>query len=126
MPLAIELRHTDWFNNPDVAARLYKVLEEGNVANILVDTAGRRDLMHMRMTTPTAFIRWVGCNNPVDFKRLDDWVDRVAEWKSQGLRELYFFVHENKEEQIPRVSAYFVDKLNKKVGMNLTVPKVLS
>ena len=123
-PLAIELRNTDWFNDPVIAPEFYKVLEENGIGNIIVDTAGRRDLMHMRLTTPTAFIRWVGCNHAVDYKRLDDWVDRLTDWKSQGLRELYFFIHENQEEKIPQLAEHFIIKLNQKTGLNLTVPKL--
>jgi uncharacterized protein YecE (DUF72 family) len=123
-PLSIELRHTDWFNDPAIAPELYRVLQENEIGNIIVDTAGRRDLMHMRLTTPTAFIRWVGCNNAVDYKRLDDWVDRIADWKAQGLRELYFFIHENTEEKIPQLAEHFIIGLNKKTGINLTVPKL--
>ncbi|MEP5944233.1 MAG: DUF72 domain-containing protein, partial [Balneola sp.] len=62
LPLAIELRHTDWYNDETVAARTYKLFEEHNVSNIITDTAGRRDLLHMRLTTPDAFIRYVGAN----------------------------------------------------------------
>lgn len=121
-PVAIELRHTDWFNDPIYSSELYAVLEENGIGNIIVDTAGRRDLMHMRLTTSTAFIRWVGCNHPVDYKRLDAWVDRIVEWKSLGLRELYFFIHENTEEKIPQLAEHFIIALNRKIGLDLTVP----
>ena len=49
-------------------------------ANIIVDTAGRRDMLHMRLTTPSAFIRYVGANHPSDYTRLDDWVERIENW----------------------------------------------
>jgi uncharacterized protein YecE (DUF72 family) len=126
VPLAVEFRHTDWYNNADVAKDLYKLLEDNRVINVLVDTAGRRDLMHMRLTTPTAFVRYVGANHPVtDYTRLDDWIDRIVEWKKQGLSELYFFVHQNVEKASPLLSAYFIEKLNKKIGTDLAVPKTL-
>jgi uncharacterized protein YecE (DUF72 family) len=126
MPLAVEFRHTDWFNNEDVSKKLYGLLEDNKVTNVLVDTAGRRDLMHMRLTTPTAFVRYVGANHPVtDYTRLDEWVERVADWKAQGLKELCFFVHQNVEEASPLLSAYFIDKLNKKLGTDLHIPKTL-
>jgi uncharacterized protein YecE (DUF72 family) len=64
VPLAIELRQTDWYNDVAVSNKLYDLLETYGITNILVDTAGRRDLMHMRLTTSTAFIRWVGANEP--------------------------------------------------------------
>jgi len=126
MPLAMEFRKTDWYNDEAVSSELYALLEKNKITNVLVDTAGRRDLMHMRLTTPTAFIRWVGANDPKsDRARLDEWVERIADWKSQGLKELYFFVHQNVEKESPLLSAYFIEKLNKKIGSDLTPPKTL-
>jgi uncharacterized protein YecE (DUF72 family) len=123
IPLAMEFRHTDWFNNPEVAAELYDLLEKNRIANVLVDTAGRRDLMHMRLTTPSAFVRYVGANHSSDYNRLDDWIERIAAWKKQGLKKLYFFVHQNIEKESPLLSAYFIEKLNKKIGTKLSIPK---
>ncbi len=126
IPLAIEFRKTDWYNDAKISAELYELLESNKIANVLVDTAGRRDLMHMRLTTPTAFVRYVGANHASDYNRLDDWVKRIAVWKKQGLKELYFFVHQNIEKESPMLSAYFIKKLNKKIGTNLVVPKTLN
>jgi uncharacterized protein YecE (DUF72 family) len=126
MPLAIEFRHTNWYNDPQTSAKLYKLLESHGITNVLVDTAGRRDLMHMRLTTPTAFIRWVGSNVPSsDRLRLDDWVGRIAKWKKAGLQRLYFFVHQNSEEESPALAAHFIERLNKKIGSSVPIPKTL-
>jgi uncharacterized protein YecE (DUF72 family) len=125
IPLAVEFRHTDWFNNADVSAELYGLLEENNIINVLVDTAGRRDLMHMRLTSPRAFVRYVGANHESDYLRLDAWIERIAEWKKQGLEELDFFVHQNVEKESPLLSAYFIERLNKKIGTDLKVPQTL-
>jgi uncharacterized protein YecE (DUF72 family) len=122
-PLAIEFRHTDWFNDDKVAQELHSLLYENNIANILVDTAGRRDLMHMRMTNDEAFIRFVGSNHKSDYQRLDDWVMRLYDWKEMGLRNIHFFVHQNMELESPLLSTYFISKLNEKIGCNLHIPK---
>lgn len=122
IPLAVELRNTDWFQDTAVANEVYSLFEENNVTNILTDTAGRRDLMHMRMTTPTAFIRYVGANHASDYPRLDDWLDRIAEWKDQGMEKLYFFVHQNIEKESPLLSKYFIEKFNQRFGADLIVP----
>ncbi|MBO6524680.1 MAG: DUF72 domain-containing protein [Balneolaceae bacterium] len=122
LPLAIELRHTDWFNHEAVANQIYKLFEENNVANIITDTAGRRDLLHMRLTTPVAFIRYVGANHESDYPRLDEWVERLKSWKKQGLEKLYFFVHQNIEKESPLLSAHFIKLLNKELGTNLKIP----
>ena len=124
-PLALEFRHTDWFNDTSVSNELYELLEQNNMANVLVDTAGRRDLMHMRLTNNEAFIRYVGANHQSDYDRLDDWVTRIVAWKQQGLTNINFFVHQNTELKSPLLSAYFIKRLNKALGTTLTVPKTL-
>lgn len=126
IPLAIEFRKTDWYNDAEVSAALYELLESNGIANVLVDTAGRRDLLHMRLTTPTAFVRWVGANHKSDYSRLDEWIKRIASWEKLGLKELYFFVHQNVEKESPLLAAYFIEKLNKKIGTDLAIPKTLN
>ncbi|ANW96952.1 hypothetical protein AXE80_11960 [Wenyingzhuangia fucanilytica] len=125
IPLAIELRHTDWYNNPKVSHQLYQLYQENNISNIITDTAGRRDLLHMRLTNSKPFIRFVGSNHPSDFHRLDDWVDRIEYWIKQGLTSISFFIHQNIEEESVLLSSYFVKKLNHRLGLKLTVPKTL-
>jgi uncharacterized protein YecE (DUF72 family) len=126
VPLAIEFRHTDWYNDEAVSSKLYTLLETCGITNVLVDTAGRRDLMHMRLTTSTAFIRWVGANEPEsDRSRLNDWIGRISKWKKAGLQKLYFFVHQNEEQESPALAAHFIERLNKKIGTSLPIPKTL-
>ncbi|WP_136465146.1 DUF72 domain-containing protein [Flagellimonas onchidii] len=123
--LAMEFRHTDWFNDEGVAQELYHLLEENNIANVLVDTAGRRDLMHMRLTKNEAFIRYVGANHATDYPRLDDWIERLDSWKAKGLKNIHFFVHQNLELESPLLSAYFIEKLNAHLNSRLTIPHTL-
>ncbi|WP_298901789.1 DUF72 domain-containing protein [uncultured Psychroserpens sp.] len=120
--LAIEFRHTNWYNDSAVSNQLYDLLERNNISNVIVDTAGRRDLMHMRLTSPTAFVRYVGANHESDYTRLDDWVTRLKDWKEQGIKEIDFFIHQNIEKESPLLSAYFIKKLNETLGSNLKVP----
>ncbi|WP_142786077.1 DUF72 domain-containing protein [Changchengzhania lutea] len=121
-PLAIEFRHTNWYNDDSVANELYQLLESNNISNVIVDTAGRRGLMHMCLTNSTAFIRYVGANHPSDYTRLDDWVARLKTWKDQGIKEIDFFIHQNIEKESPLLSAYFIRKLNSELGYALTIP----
>ena len=125
-PLAIEFRHTDWFNDKKVSQELYHLLQENNITNVLVDTAGRRDLMHMRLTNNEAFIRYVGANHPTDYDRLEDWIARIAQWKSMGLNNFHFFVHQNLELEAPLLSAQFIKSLNDEFDAKLKVPQTLS
>jgi uncharacterized protein YecE (DUF72 family) len=126
IPLAVEVRNSDWFTDATIAKQYYELLEKNKVSNIIVDTAGRRDMLHMRLTTPVAFIRYVGANHETDYQRLDDWLVRIKLWKEQGLQHLYFFVHQNVEKASPLLSAYFIKKLNKELGMKLVVPATLA
>ncbi len=125
IPLSVEVRNAEWFNNPVEAERFYQLLERQQKANTIVDTAGRRDMLHMRLTTPQAFVRYVGANHESDYTRLDDWLIRIKEWREQGLNQLYFFVHQNLEKESPLLSAYFIQKLNATLGLDLKVPATL-
>lgn len=125
IPLGVEVRNQEWFANEKVFDQFASLCENNHVANILVDTAGRRDMMHMRLTSPTAFVRYVGANAPSDYTRLDEWVNRIAKWKSLGLEKLYFFVHQNTEVASPLLSAYFIEKLNAQIGTPLKIPAKL-
>lgn len=122
IPLAMEFRHTNWYNDASIANELYQLLEANNISNIIVDSAGRRDIMHMRLTNATAFVRYVGANHPSDYNRLDDWMARLKDWKQQGVKEIDFFIHQNIEKESPLLSAYFIKKLNKELGCHLVVP----
>ncbi|GAA0724086.1 hypothetical protein GCM10009430_28260 [Aquimarina litoralis] len=120
--LAIEFRHTDWFNDDVAAHELYQLLEDNNIANIITDSAGRRDLLHMRLTNKEAFIRYVGANHETDYGRLDVWVERLKSWKEQGIEDIHFFVHQNVEKESPLLSKYFIELLNKELGSQLPLP----
>lgn len=125
IPLAVELRNTSWFNEQRISDEVYNLFEQQRVTNIIVDAAGRRDLLHMRLTTPVAFVRYVGSNEPQsDRDRLDEWVVRLKQWVDLGLRDIYFFVHQNMEKESPLLSAHFIEKLNKAIGCNLKIPKM--
>ncbi|MDR6809529.1 uncharacterized protein YecE (DUF72 family) [Dyadobacter sp. BE34] len=121
-PLALELRHTGWYDGSFNSEDLYSLLEKKNITHIVTDSAGRRDLLHMRLTTPTAFIRYNGANVDSDYTRLDDWFERLRLWTEEGIQNIYFFVHQNHEEASPLLSSYLIQKLNKELGMELQVP----
>lgn len=122
IPLGIEVRNAEWFNNETIQQEFCDILEEHQMANIIVDTAGRRDMLHMRLTSTVAFIRYVGANHSSDMERLDDWVERIVKWRNEGLQQLYFFVHQNIEIESPLLAAYFCEKLNDKLGLSLKLP----
>ena len=125
IPLAMEVRNSAWFQDKQISNDLNQLLLKNKVTNIIVDSAGRRDLLHMRLTSPKAFIRFVGANHQSDYERLDQWIDRIVKWKSEGLKELYFFIHQNVELSSPLLATYFIEKLNEKAGLQLIIPTLI-
>lgn len=122
IPLGVEVRNAEWFADKQAKHSYEMLLEQLGMANIVVDTAGRRDMLHMRLTSPVAFVRYVGANHPSDVARLDEWIERIAAWKKAGLKKLYFFVHQNIEIESPLLAAHFISGLNEKLGLDLTIP----
>lgn len=122
VPLGVEVRNNEWFGDSQAQEDFCQLLERNDMANIIVDTAGRRDMLHMRLTNSVAFIRYVGANHPSDMQRLDDWIERIKIWKQQGLNKLYFFVHQNIELESPLLATYFIEKLNEELKLSLKIP----
>ncbi len=125
IPLAVEVRHKDWYEDKVVNNELLSLLKQYNITHIITDTAGRRDLVHMQLTTPKTFIRYTGANHESDYTRLDDWLKRIKKWSDAGLEDLNFFVHQNVEKESPLLSAYFIEKLNKTFDLSIHVPQTL-
>ncbi len=122
VPLGLEVRNNEWFSDAKAKADYENLLEELGMANIIVDTAGRRDMLHMRLTSPVAFVRYVGANHASDYKRLEDWVERIKLWRKEGLQKLYFFVHQNIELESPLLAEQFIKDVNSEFKLSLPVP----
>lgn len=125
LPLAVEVRHEAWFRNPQLKDRLFTWMEAHGIASIITDTPGRRDVLHQRLTTSTAFIRFNGhALGPQDYGRLDAWARRVKAWMDMGLRELYLFPHVDPVDQTIELAAHFIKSLNQATGLNLKPPRL--
>lgn len=120
VPFSVEIRGTEWFNFPKNAGNVpsqyvryfYGILEENNISTVITDVSGRRDVLHQRLTTPTAIVRFVSNDlHPTDFSRLDEWVERLKIWFEMGLHTVYFFTHAPDNLNAPRLSKYFQDKI---------------
>ncbi|MGB0850702.1 MAG: DUF72 domain-containing protein [Bacteroidia bacterium] len=122
LPLSVELRHTEWYNDKHVANELYAMLEENKVCHTITDTAGRRDIMHMRLTNNQCFVRFTGANHPSDIDRLDEWFDRLCVWREQGIEQINFFIHQTIEKDLQMLSARLIQKINKEWGYDMKIP----
>lgn len=112
IPLAIEIRHEAWFSNSHYFKTFFDMLEQYNVSTVITDVAGRRDVLHQRLTTPSVVIRFVGNDlHETDFSRIDEWVEKLKTWFALGLHEVYFFTHEPDNIHAPRLAKYLHDKI---------------
>ncbi|MFN0016152.1 MAG: DUF72 domain-containing protein [Saprospiraceae bacterium] len=116
IPLAVEVRHPDFFQEDAAGSDFFQLLQEHQVATVVTDVAGRRDVCHLRLTTGRVLVRFVGNGlHSTDYTRVADWSDRLALWFSQGLREAYFFCHEPDNLLAPdlaaRAAAFFSEKM---------------
>jgi uncharacterized protein YecE (DUF72 family) len=122
----LEVRQSEWFLQPHLS-ELLSQLEKLKIGFVITDTAGRRDCCHMHLTMPKALIRYVGNSlHSTDYKRIDDWVQRIQYWLNNGLTELYFFMHMHDEAFSPELSVYLVEQVNKVCNLDLKKPKFIN
>jgi uncharacterized protein YecE (DUF72 family) len=121
--LFVELRHEQWFEDKETFEKVFDLLENSGVGSVITDASGRRDCVHMRLTTPQAFIRFVGNGlHPTDYARVDSWVSRINEWMQKGIHDIYFFMHQHEEIHSPELCKYVIEQTNLKCGTGLKVP----
>jgi len=123
VPVFLEVRHKEWFANPENRNSLFNMLHQLNIGALITDAAGRRDVVHMELPTPHAFIRFVGNSlDRTDYKRVDDWVERIKQWQQMGLQSVWFFMHQHDERYSPELADYVSEQLNKHLGLSLLRP----
>ena len=122
LPLSVELRNSGWYSDSYVADDLCGMLQENKVGHTITDTLGRRDLMHMRLTNSSCFVRFTGANHSSDVTRIDEWYDRLTAWKGQGINQINFFVHQTIEKDLQMLSARLINKINEGWGYKLNIP----
>lgn len=122
----LEVRHPAWFADATEAEELFETLMQLNIGLVLTDTPGRRDLVHMRLTAPRFFLRFV-CNglHPTSFSRTDAWVQQIRRWLDRGLQECSVFLHPGADAAVPELAAYWVQALNKACGLRLKPPTII-
>lgn len=118
--LAVEFRHPAWFEKNSLRQRAFDLLSGHQVATVITDVAGRRDVLHASLPTAKTMIRFVGNElHPSDYTRITAWVERIKNWQSAGIHEIYFFIHHPTSIHVPELSYYFIEKLNYACGLGL-------
>ena len=121
-PLAVEVRHPDWFREPH-AGVLLEVLEHLGVGRVLLDTrpiyAGPDDLqiqserrkpklpLQPTITAPFSLVRFISHPHREDNQPfLEEWAGFIDRWLRQDIR-VYFFVHCPVEARSPGTARHF-------------------
>ncbi len=133
IPLALEVRHRDWFKEPH-ASNLTALLEKLGVGRVLLDTrpiytgdddpqleSERRKPklpVQFSITAPFSLIRFISHPNlEINQPFMAEWVTQIQQWLQQGKR-IYFFVHCPVEERSPNTARYF-QKLLEQSGVKV-------
>ncbi len=125
--VCVEFRHPDWFKESIAAQEAFDMLRQMKAGTVITDTSGRRDVLHMHLTTSVGFIRFVGNNlHPTDFRRINDWVESMKLWIDSGIETIYFFIHNHEELNSPELCKYTIQQLNSATGFNIAEPKLLN
>ena len=130
MPLAVEVRHPDWFAGPASAA-LDAVLAQHRVARVTMDVrplalgdlpGAEEDLHRARDRKPdvpcvpaavggAAFVRYIGHPDvPRNAALLDEWAGRITAWRRAGI-DVDIFAHCPVERSSPQIAAALAARL---------------
>jgi len=122
----VEVRHKDWFAIDSNRNDLFQLLQKLKIGTVISDTAGRRDCVHMELTTDEAMVRFVGNNLAAsDYTRMDAWVERLKVWQGMGLKAVWFFMHQNNKRYAPEACDYLIKQMNDQLGTRVARPRFL-
>lgn len=127
MPLAVEFRHSDWFEAGGLIPEAVELLATCQVGTVITDVAGRRDVCHGSLTNRTAMIRLVGNElHETDFERSEAWLNRLQLWREQGLETVYVFAHEPGDRMASDFADYWIEQVNTRFDQQLSGTSGLS
>lgn len=119
LPLAVELRHPDWFVGRRLRGRAWGYLAEKGHATVVTDTPGRRDVCHASLSSPVLFLRFLAVQQPSDLSRIADLAEHIAGLAAIGLQELYFFAHQPDFAAVPDLLLAVHRLLGARLGVSL-------
>ncbi len=125
LKIAVEFRNVEWFTDDKIWQNALALLQHHQMATVITDVAGRRDVLHQSLSVPILALRWVGNNYPSDYLRIDQWIQKLKVWLSQGLNEFYLFVHVDDNNTAPELATYWIKQLNLHCGLAIKEPQFL-
>ncbi|TDO19363.1 DUF72 domain-containing protein [Pedobacter duraquae] len=117
--LFVEMRAEDWFKKSLIRNQYFQLLSDLEIGTVISDTPGRRDVLHMELTTPELFVRFDGTGRRSNYHRIDEWVKRIELWIDNGLRQVNFFVSEPDESKTPALAQYVISQFNQHLNASL-------
>ncbi len=130
LDVAVEFRHPDWFrparNGMSVWNQTLEALHRLHRHTVITDVAGRRDVLHMGLSSPVLTLRFIANEgHPTDYARTDEWVQRLKKWFDKGLQTAYLFIHGGGDnDTAPELVRYWVRQLNQHCGLALREPVI--
>jgi uncharacterized protein YecE (DUF72 family) len=123
LDVAVEFRHPDWFK-PNVWPQTLEHLRTLHRHTVITDVAGRRDVLHMGLSSPVLTLRFIANEgHATDYSRTDMWVERLKKWFDKGLQTAYLFIHGGGDnDTAPELIRYWVRALNAQCGLRLREP----
>jgi uncharacterized protein YecE (DUF72 family) len=117
--LFVEFRDREWLDDEPIM----DLMQSKGVGLVITDVAGRRDLLHMRVLSNQAFIRFVASGDPsIDTCRLNQWRERLHDWYEKGLEWVAFFCHEPVNKAAPDLARTVSRIFNQTDSFN--IPKI--
>ncbi|TAE30426.1 MAG: DUF72 domain-containing protein [Cytophagales bacterium] len=125
LDVAVEFRHPDWFRKEIWHATLEK-LHDLHRHVVISDVAGRRDVLHMGLSSPVLTLRFIANEgHPSDYTRTDAWVQCLKDWFDKGLQTAYLFIHGGGDnDTAPELIRYWIRQLNEHCDLNLREPHI--
>jgi uncharacterized protein YecE (DUF72 family) len=117
-----ELRNEKWFSDAGYRTRVFEHFSSLNKGAVITDVSGRRDVLHMEVTIPEVFIRFIGNGaafRESDHARVDAWAERIKRWQAHGLKKVYFFLHQHDEQESVRLAVHAIKSFNKTLGSQI-------
>ena len=113
-----ELRHPEWFIDDHSRVKAFDLFRKQGVGTVMTDSSGRRDCLHMELGTQDLYVRFNGNgadHGEHDKLRVDQWVERIAGWKTKGLQNVYFILHQLDESDTPILANYVINVFNERL-----------
>jgi uncharacterized protein YecE (DUF72 family) len=123
LPLAVEFRHPGWFTAAGLSDACFELLAGRNTGAVITDTSGRRDVLHLGITSSRIFIRFTGNQlHHTDYERIDGWVQQFAAWDNISVERIFFMIHQPEEHWCVDSALYLGGRLKTVTGKTMKVP----